>query len=99
MHFLVAIGRRPDLFADPFTGDALDRAGVRRLFETLAEGRLRWDDRYLEPVAARAIVVADARQPRASYRRRRDPVRLALVARMRAAIPELRAEAAGRGPR
>ena len=28
----------------------------------------------------------------ASYRRRRDPVRLALVARMRASIPELRAE-------
>jgi hypothetical protein len=30
----------------------------------------------------------------ASYRRRRDPVRLALVARMRASIPELAAEAA-----
>ena len=56
-------GRDTDRFADPFTGDALDGAGVRRLFEAMAEGRLRWDDRYLEPVAARAIVVAHAGQP------------------------------------
>ena len=31
-------------FADPFTGEALDTAGVRQLFDTIAEGRLpfRW---------------------------------------------------------
>src|SRR5262245_12163185 len=51
MHFLVRSTDDVDRFADPFTGDGLDRAGARRLFETMAEGRLRWDERYLEPVA------------------------------------------------
>jgi regulator of sirC expression with transglutaminase-like and TPR domain len=93
MHFLVRSGRDTDHFADPFTGDALDTAGVRQLFETIAEGRLRWDDRYLEPVVARAIISRMLANLHASYRRRRDPLRLALVARMRTAIPELKAEA------
>jgi regulator of sirC expression with transglutaminase-like and TPR domain len=94
MHFLVRSADDVDCFADPFTGDALDPAGVRRLFETMRGGRLRWDDRYLEPVAPRAIVSRMLANLFASYRRRRDPVRLALVARMRASIPELAAEAA-----
>jgi regulator of sirC expression with transglutaminase-like and TPR domain len=93
MHFLVRSGRDADHFADPFTGEALDTAGVRQLFETIAEGRLRWDDRYLEPVVARAIISRMLANLHASYRRRRDPLRLALVARMRTAIPELKAEA------
>jgi regulator of sirC expression with transglutaminase-like and TPR domain len=93
MHFLVRAGGDTDCFADPFTGDALDHTGVRRMFEALAEDRLRWDERYLEPVAARAIVSRMLANLYASYRRRRDPVRLALVAKMRASIPELRAEA------
>jgi regulator of sirC expression with transglutaminase-like and TPR domain len=93
MHFLVRSADDVDSFADPFTGEALDCASVRRLFETMAEGRLRWDERYLEPVASRAIVTRMLANLFASYRRRRDPVRLALVARMRASIPELVAEA------
>jgi regulator of sirC expression with transglutaminase-like and TPR domain len=93
MHFLVRATDDVDRFADPFTGDGLDRAGARRLFETMAEGRLRWDERYLEPVAPRAIVSRMLANLFASYRRRRDPVPLALVARMRASIPELAAEA------
>ena len=92
MHFLVRSADDVDRFADPFTGDALDRAGVRRLFETIAEGRLRWVESYLEPVASRGIVSRMLANLFASYRRRRDPVRLALVARMRASIPELAAE-------
>ena len=98
MHFLVRCGRDADRFADPFTGDALDAAGVRRLFETMAEGRLRWDERYVEPVVARAIVTRMLANLYASYRRRRDPVCLALVARMRASIPELLHGATGRRP-
>ena len=94
MHFLVRSTDDVDRFADPFTGDALDRAGVQRLFESMAEGRLRWDERYLEAVAPRAIVSRMLANLFASYRRRRDPVRLALVARMRSSIPELAAEAA-----
>lgn len=93
MHFLVRSADDIDCFADPFTGDALDRAGVRQLFERVAEGRLRWVEHYLEPVAPRAIVSRMLANLFASYRRRRDPVRLALVARMRASIPELAAEA------
>lgn len=93
MHFLVRCGRDADRFADPFTGDGLDAAGVRRMFESIAEGRLRWDESYLEPVVARAIVARMLANLYASYRRRSDPLRLALVARMRATIPELRAEA------
>jgi regulator of sirC expression with transglutaminase-like and TPR domain len=92
MHFLVRCGKDAARFADPFTGDALDTAGVRQLFETIADGRLRWDDRYLEPVVARAIISRMLANLHASYRRRRDPLRLALVARMRTAIPELKAE-------
>jgi regulator of sirC expression with transglutaminase-like and TPR domain len=92
MHFLVRCGRDTDRFADPFTGDALDGAGVRRMFEAMAEGRLRWDESYLEPVIARAIVTRMLANLYASYRRRHDPVCLALVARMRVSIPELRTE-------
>jgi regulator of sirC expression with transglutaminase-like and TPR domain len=92
MHFLVRCGRETDRFADPFTGDALDGAGVRQMFEALGEGRLRWDERYVEPVVSRAIVTRMLANLYASYRRRHDPVRLALVARMRASIPELHTE-------
>ena len=92
MHFLVRAEGDTDHFADPFGGEALDAAGVRRMFEALAQGRLRWDEGYLDPVGARAMVTRMLANLYASYRRRRDPVRLALVARMRASIPELRAE-------
>jgi regulator of sirC expression with transglutaminase-like and TPR domain len=92
MHFLVRADDA-DCFADPFTGDALDPTGVRRMFEVMADGRMRWDERYLAPVTTRAIVSRMLANLHASYRRRGDPVRLALVAKMRASIPELRAEA------
>jgi regulator of sirC expression with transglutaminase-like and TPR domain len=92
MHFLVRCGRDTDRFVDPFTGNALDGTEVRRMFEAMADGRMRWDDGYVEPVAARAIVTRMLANLYASYRRRHDPVRLALVARMRASIPELRME-------
>jgi regulator of sirC expression with transglutaminase-like and TPR domain len=93
MHFLVRAGDDVDRFADPFSGAELDAAAARRMFEGLAQGRMRWDDQYLEPVAARAIVMRMLANLFASYRRRGDRVRLALVARMRASIPELRSEA------
>ncbi len=58
----------------------------------MAGGRLPWDDRHLEPTAPRLIVVRMLTNLRASYERRSDAVHLALVARMRASIPELQAE-------
>ena len=51
---------------------------MRRLFE--------------QSVVARAIVTRMLANLYASYRRRRDPVRLALVAQMRTSIPELHTE-------
>ena len=94
MHFLVGDARDPSSLADPFTGVALDPAGARALFESLAQGTLPWDDGHLEPVPARAIVVRILSNLRASYRQRRDPVRSALVAGLRWRVPELRAERA-----
>ena len=92
MHFLVRSADDPDVFADPFTGAALDRRGARARFEALSAGRLPWEERHLEPTVTRLIVVRMLTNLRASYERRRDAVHLALVARMRASIPELRAE-------
>jgi len=89
MHFLVRAADDDDAFVDPFSGEALDRLGARRRFEVLAGGRLPWDDRHLEPTPARLIVLRMLTNLRASYERRADRVGLALVARMRAAIPEL----------
>ena len=93
MHFLVRAGDDPDRFADPFSGQAVGADDAQRMLETLSQGQLRWDARYLEPVDPRAIVTRMLANLFAGYRRRGDPVRLALVAKMRAAIPELRAEA------
>ena len=95
MHFLVRDGIDEDAFADPFTGERMDRHGVRRRFDSMARGRLAWDDRYLRPTSARMVLVRILGNLRASYGRRHDMLHLALVARLRAAIPELHAEQAG----
>jgi regulator of sirC expression with transglutaminase-like and TPR domain len=93
MHFLVRAAADPDAFVDPFSGEALDRLGARRRFEALADGRLAWDDRHLAPTPPRLIVLRMLTNLRVSYERRADRVGTALVARMRAAIPELGAGA------
>ena len=50
---------------------------------------MRWDDQYLEPTASRLIVVRMLANLKSSYEQRSDRIGLALVALMRAAIPEL----------
>lgn len=92
LHFLVRDASNADAFADPFAGAALDRRGARARFETISAGRLPWEDRHLEPTAPRMIVVRMLTNLLTSYGRRGDAVHLALVARMRASIPELQAE-------
>ncbi|MET0459584.1 MAG: transglutaminase-like domain-containing protein [Ilumatobacteraceae bacterium] len=92
MHFLVRSAGDPEAFVDPVTGDAFDRRGAQRRFETMTGGRVPWDDRHLSPTSSRLIVVRMLTNLRASYERRRDPVHLALVARMRASMLELQAE-------
>jgi regulator of sirC expression with transglutaminase-like and TPR domain len=99
MHFLVRAADDDDAFVDPFSGEALDRLGARRRFETLSAGRLPWDERHLAPTPARLIVLRMLTNLRASYERRADRVGLALVARMRAAIPELGAGASAEAAR
>ncbi len=89
LHFLVRAADDPDAFVDPFTGEALAGAGARRLFDVLSGGGLPWDDRHLAPTPARMIVLRMLTNLRVSYERRADRVGVALVARMRAAIPEL----------
>ena len=75
------------------SGAAFDRTGARRRFDEMTAGRVPWDDRHLAPIGQRLIVVRMLTNLRASYQRRRDPVNLAMVARMRASMVELQAEA------
>jgi regulator of sirC expression with transglutaminase-like and TPR domain len=89
----------PDAFVDPFTGQALDRLGARRRFESLADGRLRWDDRHLAPTPARLVIVRMLANLKSSYERRADRVGLAHVALMRASIAELAPTAAAEAVR
>lgn len=91
LHFMVRDGG--DVFADPASGEILDADGVRARFETLAQGQLAWSERHLRPVPARHIVIRMLTNLQAAYQQRRDPVRLALVARLRSTIPELAQEA------
>lgn len=93
MHFLVRDPSRDDLYLDPFTGEVHDVAGVRALFEGMAEGRLAWSERHLRAVPNRHIVIRMLTNLQACYQRRGDRLRLALVARLRAEIPELVQEA------
>lgn len=93
MHFLARDRDDVDAFVDPVTGDRFDRVGARRRFDALTGGRVPWDDRHLEPTPPRLIVVRMLTNLRASYVRRHDAVHLALVARMRASMSELQAEA------
>ena len=89
LHFLARDGHDADAFVDPFTGEALDRLAARQRFETLSGGRLAWEDRHLAPTPSRLIVVRMLANLRAAYARRQDRLGVALVAKMRAAIPEL----------
>jgi hypothetical protein len=89
MHFLVRSAEDADAFVDPFTGEALDRLGARRRFESLTQGQLRWDDRHLAPTPPRLIVVRMLANLKSSYERRADRLGVAMVALMRASIPEL----------
>lgn len=99
LHFLVRAAEDEDDFVDPFSGEGFDRTGARRRFELLAGGRLAWDERHLAPTPSRMIVLRMLTNLRASYERRADRLGLALVARMRAAIPEVAVAAAAEAAR
>lgn len=93
-HFLVGDPADPEWFLDPFHGGRiLDRDGCHDLFTEVTGGDERWNPAYLQPTPTRAIVVRMLNNLRANFTRQPDRVRLALVMRMRFALPELGSEA------
>ena len=92
-HFLVGDERDGEWFLDPFNAQVLDRPGCRELLAALTGGRVRWSDSYLAPTPTIDIVTRMLNNLKAVFDRRRDRVRLALVMRMRAAVPGVETEA------
>jgi regulator of sirC expression with transglutaminase-like and TPR domain len=91
-HFLVRTAGEPDELFDPFDGGRrLDRGGARELLARITDGRVPWDDRFLESTPVPAIAVRMLNNLKAAFARRGDRLRLALVMQLRATVPELRA--------
>jgi hypothetical protein len=89
-HFLVGDPDDPDWFADPFGGgQRLDAAGCRSLFESLTRAQVPWRDEFVRPTSRRAVVARMLNNLKQATPRRTDPVRHALVMRMRGVMPEL----------
>lgn len=93
-HFLVGDPGDPEWFADPFGGgEELDRSQCRILLDQLTRGQVPWNERHLAPTPNRAIIARMLNNLRAAFAQRPDPVRHALVMRMRLAVPEFAGEA------
>lgn len=91
-HFLVGDPRDPDWFFDPFHARLLDRRGARALLAELVGERIPWNDSYLRPIPPIDVVTRMLNNLKGSLMQRHDPLRLALVMRMRMAIPQLASE-------
>lgn len=91
-HFVVCDPSREDVYVDPLTGAVCRGDELRALVARRSQGRLRCSDAHLRPVPARHIVVRLLTNLQGSYQRRSDALRLAMVARLRASIPELAPE-------
>lgn len=93
-HFLVGDADDPNWFADPFHGgQILDRDGCRSVLHGITHGQARWHPSHLDPTPNRAIVARMLNNLKAAFSQLDDPVRLALVMRMRRMLPELADEA------
>ncbi len=89
-HFLVGVADDPEVFYDPFTGGRqLDRARALTMFEDLTGRQVPWNDAYLDPTANRDIVIRMLNNLKAAFAGRSDAVRLGMIMRLRATIPEL----------
>jgi regulator of sirC expression with transglutaminase-like and TPR domain len=89
-HFLVGDPHDRNWFADPYNGGrVLDRAGCEALLRDLTHGQVAWSASHLDPTPNRAIVARMLNNLRAGFAERSDRVRLALVTRLRMAVPEL----------
>ncbi len=87
-HFLVRSAAEPDRFLDAFDGGReLDRAGCRAIFERVAAG-VPWDDRFLEPTPAVAIVGRVLANLAGAYRRAGDRKALCWTLQLRLTLPD-----------
>jgi regulator of sirC expression with transglutaminase-like and TPR domain len=92
-HFLVGDPHDPEWFVDPFNGGrTLDRAGCAALLRDVTRDQVPWRESHLDPASNRAIIARMLNNLRAGFDQRGDRVRLALVMRMRMAMPELHNE-------
>jgi regulator of sirC expression with transglutaminase-like and TPR domain len=86
-HFLLGEAGDAEHFVDVYDGGHhLDVAGCRDVFERL-HPRVAWDDRYLEPVGATAIVTRVLANLANAHRRAGDRVGLAAVLDLRLRVP------------
>lgn len=89
-HFLVRTVDGPARFFDPFAGGIeLDADEARQLFERVTRGQVPWSDSYLQPTLAQPIVVRMLNNLRSIFQSRNNELKLALVMKMRAQIPQL----------
>ncbi len=89
-HFLVRSAADDDLFFDPFDGGReLDRDGARSVFESVTNGQVGWNERFLDPTSHRDIVIRMLNNLKGVFAGGSDAVRLAIVMDMRSAVPEL----------
>jgi regulator of sirC expression with transglutaminase-like and TPR domain len=94
-HFLVRDRVDTEVFVDPFhRGAILDRHACRRLFDSLHRGRLTFDDSFLEPVGAHAILTRILMNLKAIHLARRDQGALVWVQRLLALVPGVSPEEA-----
>ncbi len=89
-HFLVGDPLDSEWFVDPFHGGrTLDRTGCETLLREITRDQVPWRASHLDPSSTRMIVARMLNNLRSGFDQRGDRVRLALVTRMRMAMPEL----------
>lgn len=91
-HFLVRDAADSTRFFDPFSGGTeLDVAGVKALFERVTQGKVPWQESFLDPSDSVAMVIRLLNNLRSLFAGRSDAVRLGIVLQLRAQIPALAA--------
>ena len=90
-HFVVRDSDDDDAFADPFNGVILDRAGCARLL-SVVQPDVAFDDTFLAPVGARAILMRLLANLKGIQAASRDRAALIAVLQLRLAIPGVPAQ-------
>ncbi len=88
-HFLVGDPADPEWFTDPFRGHlALTRDECRQIFDELSAGRTPWSEHHLSQSPNRLVIARMLNNLKAWSIQNNDRVKLALVMKMRAILPE-----------